>query len=224
MSELVTIRLSGQLGSKFGRRHVMAVSHVGEAIRALGSQLRGFDAYLTQSKDRGVAFAVFYDKKNLEVDDLHEPVAGRTIRIAPMIMGAKKQGIFSIILGAVLVAVGTFLAPYTGGLSAALIKYGYAMIIGGVVQLLTPTPKGSAAKDRPENQPSAYFNGPVNTQAQGYPVQVQYGRLIRGSAVISASITAQDQVYIPTTTPVAGSGGRGGGGSPPWHLDFQAQQ
>lgn len=209
-----TIRLYGVLGNKFGRVHRMAVSSMSEAIRALGSQLRGFEAFLTQSKDNGLAYAVFYGKENLKVDQLHDPVGGRDIRIAPMIIGAKNGGIFSIILGAVLVVVGfALVATGIGGpLGAALINMGLALALGGIVQLLTPVPKGSA-KDRPENTASDVFNGPINTQAQGNPVPVLYGELIVGSAVISAGINAKDHTIVPTTG--VPTGGYIGGGATP---------
>ncbi len=139
------------------------------------------------------------------------------IRIAPILMGSKNQGVFNIILGAVLIVAGTLLAPYTGGASTFLVKLGWGLVIGGVMQLLAPAPKGRSPRDRPDNQPSHTFDGPINTQAQGHPVPVLYGELIVGSAVISAGINAVDQAYIPRTTPGAGSGGGGGGAAPPWH-------
>ena len=224
-----TIRLYGVLGAKFGRVHRMAVESAAEAIRALGSQLEGFDAFLTQSKDKGLGYAVFYGKQNLAEEELHN-LAGEDIRIAPMILGSKNGGVFNIILGAVLIVVGGIISGMSGGLAApiggALISMGWGMIIGGVVQLLTPVPKGSSAKDRPENTPSHAFNGPINTQAQGNPVPVLYGELIVGSAVISAGISAVDQAYVPTSTATSGggtgSGGGGGGGAPPWHGEWAA--
>lgn len=227
MLAITTIRLYGLLGKKFGRVHRMAVTNAADAVRALGSQLRGFDAYMTQSKDNGVAYSVFYGKRNLTADDLFDAHAGDEIRIAPIVIGSKKGGVFNIILGAVLIVVGSLVALYVPGglaLGQALFNTGLAMMLGGVVQLLTPTPKGSSSKDRPENTPSYGFNGPINTQAQGHPVPVLYGRLIVGSAVLSAGIDVQDQAYIPYNGPSNGGGGSGGGGAPLWHLDWAEQQ
>lgn len=215
-----TIRLYGSLGRKFGRVHhlELATGSVAEAIRALGVLYAEFDSWLTAAKDRGEGYAVFYGDNNLEQQELQLPALGRDIRIAPVILGSKSGGVFNIILGAVLVVVGAILAPYSGGLSVALMNMGYAMIVGGVVQLLTPTPKGMASKDRPENTPSYNFNGPVNTQAQGNPVPLLYGELIVGSAVISAGISVQDEQYIPQAPSTGpGYGGGGGGGAPGWY-------
>lgn len=216
--EVTTIRLYGRLGAKFGRVHRMAVGSAAEAVRALCSQLPGFDRFLTEAKDNGYGFAVFYGKSNLKEEDLHNPSFGEEIRFAPILFGSKNGGWFQVIVGAVLVVVGAVLSAYGfGAIGGPMIKLGVGLIVGGVVQLLAPVPKGVNARDKPENQPSYAFNGPVNTQAQGNPVPVVYGECITGSAVLSAGINAVDQAYIPSGHTGSGSGGGGGGGAPPWH-------
>lgn len=223
-NSIVTIRLYGKLGAKFGRVHRMAVQSCAEAIRALSSQLPGFKAFLTQSKDMGLGYGVFYGKQNLDKEQLKFPVGkGQDIRIAPFVLGHKNGGWVNIILGVVLIVVGVVMNIYAPGSGAFLIKMGVGLIVGGIVQLLTPVPKGMSSKDRPENMPSYAFNGPINTQAQGNPVPVLYGRMKVGSAVISAGINAVDQAYVPASTVRAGSGGGGGGGAAPWHLNWHQQ-
>lgn len=215
--ELTTIRMYGRMGKLFGRVHRMAVSSAAEAVAALCSQLPGFERYLTESKDNGYGFAVFYGKENLKEDDLRNPCGNDEIRFAPILFGSKSGGWFNVIVGVVLVVVGVILS-FTPFAAAApfFYKMGAALIVGGIVQMLAPTPKGVSAKDKPQNTPSYAFNGPVNTQAQGNPVPVVYGENICGSAVLSAGISAVDQAYVPRA-PGAGSGGSGGGGAPPWH-------
>lgn len=218
MNQLTTIRLYGKLGKLFGRVHRMAVSSAAEAVRALGSQLPGFDRFLTEGKDNGYGFAVFYGKDNLEEERLTHPSFGDDIRIAPVILGSKNGGWFNVIVGAVLVGVGAVLqfTPF-GAASPFFYKMGAGLIIGGVVQMLAPAPKGMSSKDRPDNQASYAFNGPTNTLAQGNPVPLHYGENIVGSAVLSAGISAVDQAYIPRGGTASGSGGGGGGGAPAWH-------
>lgn len=217
-NELVNVRLYGQLGSKFGRVHRLAVASVAEAVRALGCQLPGFNAFLAKSKDIGLGYAVFYGKRNLNEEQLRDPVGGEDIRIAPIILGSKNGGWLNIILGVVLIVVGVIMNIYAPGSGMFLIKMGVGLIVSGIVQLLTPVPKGRSANDKPENQPSYAFNGPLNTQAQGNPVPVLYGELIVGSAVLSAGITAKDQAIVPSGTGSNGSGGHGG--NLPWNLDL----
>lgn len=219
--ELTTIRLYGKLGAMFGRVHRMAVGSAAEAVSALSSQLEGFSEHLTRSKDDGYGYAVFYGKRNLTEDDLRDPTFGDDIRIAPIVMGSKSGGWFNVIVGVVLVAVGAVLTWFGGGvIGVPMMKMGAAIAIGGVIQLLAPVPGGISARDRPENQPSYAFNGPINTQAQGGCVPVVYGENITGSAVLSAGINAVDQAYIPRGGTQSGSGGGGGGGAPAWHEEF----
>lgn len=191
--KLRTIRLYGALGAKFGREFRLAVNSTAEAMRALCVQLPGFSAYLNSAKDRGVVFAVFLGKRNIGEGQLHDPPGQQEIRIAPVLQGAKRAGVLQTIVGAVLVVVGVVLNAYTGFSGTPFINLGIAMIAGGVVQMLSPQPKGLGSKDSADNQASYSFNGPVNTQAQGNPVPVGYGECWGGSAVISGGVYAEDQ-------------------------------
>lgn len=226
--QTTVVRLYGVLGSKFGRVHHLAVANAAEAVRALSVLVPGFDSFLTRAKDNGMVFAVFYGKRNLTEDDLLNPHGHENIRIAPILMGSKNGGWLSVIVGAVLVFVGFAISGFSFGtltpVGSMFVAAGIAMIAGGFVQLLTPMMKGRSAKDRPENQPSYVFNGPINTQAQGNPVPVVYGKMIVGSAVLSAGINAVDQAYVPRSTPGSGSGGGGGGGAGPWHKNWELNQ
>ena len=205
---LRTVRLYGTLGARFGRRFqlVLDSNTPAEAIAALSSQLKGFGEFLLKAKDRGIGFAVFAGKRNLKEEDLSRPAGGEDIRIAPILLGSKNGGLFNIIAGAVLFVVGGFISGWTMGAGAGIGGYmmqaGLGMMLGGVVQMLAPHPRGLQMGDRPDNQPSYVFNGAVNTQAQGNPVPVLYGRMVVGSAVVSAGIHAED--YAPATAGVGG--------------------
>lgn len=202
MSALRIVYLLGELGRKFGRRHLLAISTPAEAIRALMANFPDFAAFMVSSSERGVGYRVTVDKE--VIDDLgriHDPFS-RAVRIAPMVSGAK-SGIGSILIGAALITAaifsgGALAAPlFTVGAfapSVASIAFGLgaSLVLGGVSQLLSPQPKAQDPREATENQPSYVFNGPVNTTQQGQCVPVGYGRLIVGSAVISAGITADE--------------------------------
>ncbi|MRI41670.1 tail assembly protein [Stenotrophomonas sp. MH181796] len=191
-----TIRLYGPMVPLFGREFRLAVSSPAEAIRALCVLLPGFQQYLMGAKAKGMEFAVFVGRQNLSKDQLRDPPGGDDIRIAPVLMGAKRAGALQTIVGAVLIVVGAILS-YTP-VGVPLMKLGVAMAAGGIVQMLSPQPTGLGAKDSPENTPNYSMNGAVNTQAQGNPVPVAYGGhdtkgMFVGSAVISGGIYAEDQ-------------------------------
>lgn len=182
------VRLYGRLGARFGRVHRLAVRSTAEAIRALCVLIPGFERELSESELHGVRYACFLGKRNIGEDDIRHPVGSDSIRIAPVLAGAKRGGLFQTILGAVLVVVGSVTyQPW-------LVQLGAAMALGGVVQMLSPQQRGLSARDSPNNGASYNFNGPVNTSAQGNPAPLLYGRMIVGSAVISAGIYAEDQV------------------------------
>ncbi|WP_285311411.1 tail assembly protein [Stenotrophomonas maltophilia] len=190
---LRTIRLYGLLGARFGRKFRLAVNSPAEAVRALCAILPGFEQYLHRAKRNGMAFAVFIGRQNLSREQLKDPPGNEDIRIAPVLLGSKRGGVLNIILGVVLIVVGV----YTRNVN--LIVQGGAMVVGGVVQMLGPQPKGLGSQDSVENRPSYSMNGTVNTQAQGNPVPVAYGGhdqkgMMVGSAVISGGIMAEDQL------------------------------
>lgn len=201
-----TIILLGELGKRFGTRHCFDVRSPAEAVRALCANFKDFAGFVSSSHERNVGYRVLSARADVKEDELHYP-ASQTITIAPVIAGAGGGGLGTILLGAALIgaafftggaslAAGGFLAggittTFWGGIA---INIGVAMVLGGVSQLLAPTPKvdTGANKEDVTNNPSYTFNGAVNTTAQGHPVAVGYGRLIVGSAVISAGIAAEE--------------------------------
>lgn len=198
------VRLYGKLGAKFGRVHELAVDSCAEAVQALSVIIPGFQHEILTSKERGVGYACFVGKRNLKEENLNDPCSSNDIRIAPITLGSKRSGLFSIMLGAALFFVAPHIAPalfsagVSGGTSlaigAAAASLGQMLMLSGVVQLLSPQQKQLSTKDSPDNGASYNFNGPVNTTAQGAPKPLCYGELFVGSATISAGIFSQDQV------------------------------
>ena len=111
---LKTIRLYGALGAEFGRLHRLAVGSA-EAVRALCALLPGFERRMLDSGDKGVRYACFIGRRNLAEDELSLPAGQDEIRIAPMPAGAKRGGLFQVILGVAMIA-----ASFIPGLSVAM--------------------------------------------------------------------------------------------------------
>ncbi|MGP0910338.1 tail assembly protein [Serratia sp. CY81593] len=195
--EIKTIRLYGVLGTTFGRVHRLAVGSPQEAIKALCTVIPGFQNFLLRSKELGLTFSVFEGKNELDKEHLSMPSNGKDIRIAPITIGSKKAGVFQTILGAVLVVAGIAISVLSSGtlstFGAQMAWAGGAMMLGGVIQMLSPMQGGLASRQDPDNKPSYAFGGPVNTIAQGNPVPILYGKRRIGGAIISAGIYAEDQ-------------------------------
>ncbi|EMM1154162.1 tail assembly protein [Citrobacter freundii] len=196
MARLTTIRLYGTLGARFGRVHQLAVQTSAEAVKALCINFDGLEQYLYDAKKNGMTFAVFRGKRNIGVQDYRELGGGSDIRIAPIMEGAKKAGLFQTILGAVMVVAGIAISYFSSGtlatFGASLAAGGVGMMAGGVFQMLSPQPKGLQGRDDPDNKPSYAFGGSVNTLAMGNPVALLYGEREIGGAIISAGIISED--------------------------------
>lgn len=196
MARLTTIRLYGPLGARFGRVHKFAVQTSMEAVKALSVNFDGFEDYMHNAKSNGMVFAVFRGKRNIGLEDFKSLGGNDDIRIAPVMEGAKKAGLFQTILGAIMVVAGGIMTYVSGGtaspMAAGLITSGLAMMAGGIYQMLSPQPKGLQGRDDPDNKPSYAFGGAVNSLAMGNPVPVLYGEREIGGGIISAGIVAED--------------------------------
>lgn len=194
-NQLSTIRLYGEMGARFGRVHHLAVDSCAEAISALSAILPGFDQYMRDSQSRGLTFAPFIGKRNIGFNEMSQPIPdGEEFRIAPIIIGNKKGGLFQTILGAAMIVAGVVASFIPGGqdVSPYLVAAGISTAAGGVMQMLSPQSTGMRIREDDANAPSYAFGQPVNTTAQGNIVGVLYGEREIGGAIISAGIIANE--------------------------------
>ena len=181
----VELRLGGYL-KEFGKVHRFLVSSPAEAIGALGRQIPEFKRALEQAEDKGFEFAIFNGTRNVGNPEELKLGAKEIIRIVPVVSGSKQAGLIQTIVGVILIALSfipvlSWLAPIGVGLA-----------LGGVVQMLAPSPKGLSKKDNDDSR-SYTFGSPVNTSAQGKPVPLFYGYREVGGPIISAGMTSEDQ-------------------------------
>lgn len=196
MNQYKTVLLSGSLAALFGRVHRLVIDTPAEACRALSVTIPGFETFMQNAHLKGLRFAVFKGRHNITKEELKHNSGDEVIRIVPVIAGSKRAGVLQTVLGAVLVVAGVLIGYFSAGTMSAfgygMAKFGAAMMIGGVVQMLSPQAKGLASRQDPDNMPSYAFGGPVNTVAMGNPVGVAYGLRERGGAIISAGIYTDD--------------------------------
>lgn len=185
---MIAVLLLGELGKKYGRKHVLSIKTPAEAIRALCANFPGFERHMVESGNRGVGYRVLVKKDPVSIEEIHHP-ASKTISIVPVVSGAGGSGLTKVILGAVLITASFFVPP--GPWSAALFNVGVSLALGGVAQMLAPSPPTNKPRED-QTEPAYLFDGAVNTTAQGHPVPVGYGRMIVGSAVISAGVDTVD--------------------------------
>lgn len=175
------IKLYGALAKFVGQKVFEAdVATAAEAVRFLLANFPELDAHMAQQHYR-----VHTAGEDLTLDDIHNPM-GREIQIVPVVAGAGAVG--RILLGIALVAgallipgAAAWLGPFATNL---IVGVGASLALGGIAQVLTPTPKTD--KDEGDPRKSFSFSGIQNTTRAGVPVPVVFGEMLVGGIVVSA--------------------------------------
>lgn len=189
------VRLYGHLGRRFGRVYRLAVTTAAEAAHALCQVLPGFEAEFLKHQDGYHVFIGRGDRRrDIAEAQAADPVSSREpIRFVPVVAGAKRGGIWQIVLGAALL----FLAP-----AALAVTIGKALLLGGIISLLSPQPK-KTRDTKVDNQPSYGYDGPTNVADPGSMIPILMGRVVVGSVVLSQGLTADEIVPPPSTPPAS---------------------
>jgi predicted phage tail protein len=191
------IKLYGSLAKFIGKRVLYAdVASAAEAVRFLVANWPEVRQHMGDKH-----YKIFVGDWNIFTDELHAPAGQQEIKIVPVVGGAGNFG--KIIAGVALIAVAVFVPAAAFGLTSmfAVGAVGGALILGGVAQLLTPTPQlgvtaignagvgtGIGADSGKDPRKSYNFSGIQNISRQGLSVPVIYGETIVGSVVVSAGI------------------------------------
>lgn len=198
------IRVYGQLAKFLGQRVFDAdVASAAEAVRFLVANFPMLEKHMADQHYR-----VSVGSYDLAMDELHDPAGEQEIKLIPVLVGAG-GATGKILAGIGLIAL-SFLLPGAGafgtvslfgqaataggiltGIGTAVSVVGASLILGGVSQLLTPTPRinqPGTPQDNNDPRKSYSFSGIQNTSRQGIPVPIVYGETLVGSVVISAGI------------------------------------
>ncbi|AFX83913.1 putative phage-related protein tail component [uncultured Mediterranean phage MEDS5 group] len=204
------VKVYGALRERLGQcRFELDVATPAQAIKALCVNFPGLDKWLVDSEQDGVGYRVRVGKQQATPDDvsvLGLPWSEREVfSITPVVAGAGGGGFGQFLLGGLLIGA-SFLFPGAGLFGAgfgvfgplsagtigtlttvgtALSVVGASLVLGGVSQMLSPTPD---LGDDSEKLRNFTFSGITNTIQQGLPVPIAYGRVVVGSAVISTGL------------------------------------
>ena len=191
---LKTIKLYGILAKKFGKEFRFDVESTREAIKALSSQIQGFEKFMLHAHEQGLAFAVFQDKQNIGEVELEMNTDASVIKIVPRVMGAGGGGVLNLVLGAVLIVGGIFTGGLSTALGVALIGAGVGMAVGGIAMMMMPQIDTTQDQNQDGNKANKGFGGAVTTVAQGNPVPLLYGQREVGGFIVSAAQYPEDQL------------------------------
>ena len=199
------IKLYGELAKITGHKELDAV--VNTTAQAVSFLVNNFPELEGHMADK--YYQVLLEKENVNIDELHFPVGKSNIKFVPVVSGS--GGIGKALLGGVLIAAsfgvgGLFTTPLAfggGGIgfaaagigAKAAFGIGASLVLGGVSDMLFPTPKAPQFSSEQDPRLSFHFSGTQQTSRAGTPVPLVYGEIFTGSVVISSSIdTEQVQV------------------------------
>ena len=182
------IKLYGKLAKFIGHRVLEAdVATAAEAVRFLLANWPELEAHMSDQHYR-VSIGTY----DLELEEIHDPAGAAPISFVPVVAGAGAVG--RILAGVALIALSFLIIPLGiaaagAGIATAVGLAGASLLLGGVAQLLTPTPKVAQGADEQDDPRKSYsFSGIQNTSRAGTPVPIVYGETVVGSVVISAGI------------------------------------
>ena len=236
--QLVEIKLHGVLAEQVGREvWNLAVSSVGEAVRALESQSKKLYKNLIKNDKKNIKYRILINEKDFLYDEekdintqeginsselVREYQDLRSIDIVPIVEGADAKDVFAIIAGIILIVLGVFTFGATTQMGMMLIAGGLGLMAAGIANLLTPMPEFGDFREIEGGGRAAYiFSGPENTVREGGPVFIGYGRLLVGSQVIQSSIQTFDvrNDNVMNTSDLVRNTGRGKHKGQHWGLE-----
>jgi predicted phage tail protein len=182
------IKLYGKLAKFIGHRVLEAdVATAAEAVRFLLANWPELEAHMSDQHYR-VSIGTY----DIDLEELHHPAGAAPISFVPVVAGAGAVG--RILAGVALIALSFLIIPLGiaaagAGIATAVGLAGASLLLGGIAQLLTPTPKVAQGADKQDDPRKSYsFSGVQNTSRAGTPVPIVYGETLVGSVVISAGI------------------------------------
>ena len=197
------VKVYGALRKRLGQcRFEFDVATPAQAIKALCVNFPGLDKWLIDSEQDGVGYRVAVSKEKItqeNVAPLLMPFSDQEVfSITPVVAGAGR-GTGQILAGLGIIAASVFIPGLGIGLSGGVVTkvglFGGALLLGGIAQAISPQPNLDSTLDESVQLESFTFSNVVNTQRQGMPVPIAYGRLFVGSAVLSSGLDV-DQVQV----------------------------
>lgn len=203
---MVEVRLHGALGKQFGTTWNLEIATPGEAVAAIDANFPGFRKAITDLSRTGHCFRVRTKSHDYNDSDIGVSLgASSRLDIIPIVTGASAGVRF--VIGAVLVATSflMFGGPFGGPAGMVTFNAGFSLMLGSVVEWLTPTPKRDTS---PASLKSWTLSGPNNDLGQDQVVPVIYGEVLTGGYPISGGLSASDVTPGGSIDPAVVIGGQ----------------
>lgn len=188
MSQKKKIILHGHLAEKYPHEITVEADTVAEALRSLST-------IPELQPPSGTPWPVTVRNVSNEIA-LFSETSLEEIHVYPRTGGAKKGGLMQVLLGVVLVAVAVInpvgamgLLGQVGVTQGMLFTAGAMMALGGVLQMLMPTPQGMEGQN---GDSSKYLSASGNTVQIGTRITLAYGNNRIGGHYLSFDVDAVD--------------------------------
>lgn len=207
MQGLTTIHLGGKLGQLFGKRWDLMVKSPAEAIRAIDVNLKGKLRQYLAKEGAKKFYKVAVGKKDalLDKNELNNRSGHSPIYIMPAAKGAN-SGLGKVLAGVAIIAAIALTGGFAaggwamasggglGGWGVVAVGMSASLILGGITQMLTPTPNfNQNAEGDSRGDGSTFFQGGSTAISQGGAVGLVYGRALVTPMPISISTNNTDR-------------------------------
>jgi predicted phage tail protein len=176
-----TFKLHGSLKPDGQSEFKIFASTIADGIKILSAQIKTLQGKIGIAVVGAKDISFLFGKNDREVIDL-----------VPALAFGKDGGIVKIIIGAALVVGSFFIDPSgTTGLmiANAMFATGVSLVIGGVMQIIAPTPDFNSS----DGERSRYLGNIQNTVAIGTMRPVLLGRFDIGGHLLSNNIDAAER-------------------------------
>ena len=199
---LTKVILEGGFAKAVGKKvWMLDCNSPAEAIQLIEANKPGIRRWIAQNLNNYKICQVECENENGEKEQLTTDTYTtvrkcKTIRFVPIFTGAGgSNGFLQAVVGVVMIvvgAIGVYGLGWTGVgavIGKGMITAGIGMVLGAICTMLMSPSKND---DDGDDRSNYYFNGAVNTVAQGAPVPLVFGRCRVGSAVVSSEIVVKE--------------------------------
>lgn len=192
----VRVVLHGYLKNLYEKDIFLSGYSASEIINGMSKMTKAFNPQPGQERHQ-ISVVGFESKESLfeplpaDIEELH---------LVPAMTGGKKGGFFQIVIGAVLIAASIYIGgPATlsaafemTGVAGFLFNLGISMLLGGLLAMLSPTPKADSFGNAADPEASKYLGANQNTVRIGTRIPIIYGMMKAFGHYLSFDVDAKD--------------------------------
>ncbi|MDO9931819.1 tail assembly protein [Glaesserella parasuis] len=177
----------------------LEVSSFKELMSGLLSQIQGLSQHLRKGYYKVRIGKRYLSEEQIKTNPTMTLADDCTVHFTPVVAGAGKSGVLSIVAGALLIGAAFMLGPMgfgmVQGMTAMMMgSMGASLLLGGAMQMLARPPDMNTKLSDSEKQQSTSFSNIRNLTPQGRPIPLLYGKMMTSLILISQGIDTFDDV------------------------------